>query len=602
MPDKLARMQVEVNAETEGLSQGLDQATADINAFEQSLNGLSTQALDQMLASLESQFNVMAADLAKIDATIEMTQNKMAMSGMKGPSIDANPKIIKMQQSAMNLENSLALVKQQIDMVKAAINKVDSKPINRVKDAFKAAGQNAADAGEKTDLSMKKSLKGVGKLGAMLLGLRTIYSVITKAVQAYLGQNQELQNRIDSMYVALGTLMAPAIELVVKWMTELVRWVIVAAAYTTKFLNVMFGLNLQINTSVNSTNQLTKSLKGTSKALSNLAGFDDLTILQDTEASSTTPQIPQIDLTPFDMSAQLAGLDAFGEKLKSLQPILAPLLIALASLVAIQIALNVAMTANPIGLIIVGIGLLIAAIIAMVVYWDQVKQAVINFAVSVIAKIAETWNTVSTFAKNLANIFVGVWEGLKKGFQTAFQVVQKVFTDVWNGILKLLGAGGKIFSGIVDGISNVFKSVVNAIISGINKIIATPFNVINGLLNTIRSTSILGFKPFTGLWGVNPLPVPQIPKLATGAVVTNATIAQIGEGRYDEAVIPLGQSPQFSSMKEDIANAVLQGMSGLGSSGPIEITMIVEGDTFGRVAIKNINNVQRQAGRTLLKV
>jgi hypothetical protein len=126
--------------------------------------------------------------------------------------------------------------------------------------------------------------------------------------------------------------------------------------------------------------------------------------------------------------------------------------------------------------------------------------------------------------------------------------------------------------------------------------------VINGLLNTIRSTSILGFKPFTGLWGVNPLPVPQIPKLATGAVVTQATIAQIGEGRYDEAVIPLGQSPQFTSMKEDIANAVLQGMSGLGNSGPIEITMIVEGDTFGRVAIKNINNVQRQAGRTLLKV
>lgn len=32
---------------------------------------------------------------------------------------------------------------------------------------------------------------------------------------------------------------------------------------------------------------------------------------------------------------------------------------------------------------------------------------------------------------------------------------------------------------------------------------------------------------------------PDIPKLAKGAIVTGPTIAMIGEGQYDEAVIPL---------------------------------------------------------------
>lgn len=46
-----------------------------------------------------------------------------------------------------------------------------------------------------------------------------------------------------------------------------------------------------------------------------------------------------------------------------------------------------------------------------------------------------------------------------------------------------------------------------------------PFNKINGMLNSIRDISILGVEPFKGLWEKNPLSVPQIPKLAKGAVI-----------------------------------------------------------------------------------
>lgn len=68
-----------------------------------------------------------------------------------------------------------------------------------------------------------------------------------------------------------------------------------------------------------------------------------------------------------------------------------------------------------------------------------------------------------------------------------------------------------------------------------------------------------------------------LPAMATGGVVSSPTVAMVGEGRYPEAVVPLGDSPQFSSMKADIANAVIQaiGITG-GNNGrnqPIELTI-----------------------------
>ena len=51
------------------------------------------------------------------------------------------------------------------------------------------------------------------------------------------------------------------------------------------------------------------------------------------------------------------------------------------------------------------------------------------------------------------------------------------------------------------------------------------------MLNSIRDISILGVEPFSGLWEKNPLSVPQIPKLAKGAVIKggNPFMAILGD-------------------------------------------------------------------------
>ncbi len=129
------------------------------------------------------------------------------------------------------------------------------------------------------------------------------------------------------------------------------------------------------------------------------------------------------------------------------------------------------------------------------------------------------WNGLKEGARN-------AWEGIKSVFGTVAEFFKSIFTNAWEGVKRVFSVGGKIFDGIKDGIVNAFKTIVNAIIGGINKVVAVPFNAINGAIRTVRGIDILGFKPFEWLGEIG---VPQIPKLATGGVAYGPMVAQIGE-------------------------------------------------------------------------
>jgi hypothetical protein len=85
----------------------------------------------------------------------------------------------------------------------------------------------------------------------------------------------------------------------------------------------------------------------------------------------------------------------------------------------------------------------------------------------------------------------------------------------------------------------------------------------------------------------------DVPKAAHGGTVSAPTLVETGEGKYSEAIIPLGNSPEFSQMKSDITNAVLAGLSQVkgGNNQPINITINVDEEyiyeSYNRVAKQN---------------
>lgn len=186
--------------------------------------------------------------------------------------------------------------------------------------------------------------------------------------------------------------------------------------------------------------------------------------------------------------------------------------------------------------------------------WDGIKEA----ASSAWDAIKSVWNEVSGWFKDtiispISDFFTNMWDKLKSGASNAWEGIKSVFSPIadwfkdvfskaWKKVKDVFSTGGKIFDGIKDGIVSAFKSVVNAIIRGINKVIAIPFNAINDILDKIKNVSIAGFTPFENL--ISRLTVPEIPELAKGGVVRRATNAIIGEDGA-EAVIPLERNTEW---------------------------------------------------------
>jgi hypothetical protein len=134
------------------------------------------------------------------------------------------------------------------------------------------------------------------------------------------------------------------------------------------------------------------------------------------------------------------------------------------------------------------------------------------------------------------------WEGIKSVFKPVVDWFKDKFSKAWQAVKDVFSTGGKVFDGIKDGIVSAFKTVVNAIIRGINKVIAIPFNAINGILDNIQNVSIAGIKPFDGL--VHRLPVPEIPQLARGGVLKRGQVGLL-EGDGAEAVVPLENNKRW---------------------------------------------------------
>ena len=183
--------------------------------------------------------------------------------------------------------------------------------------------------------------------------------------------------------------------------------------------------------------------------------------------------------------------------------------------------------------------------------FTSVWSTISNLASSAWNFIKNIWGAVSgwfnsTIIAPISNFFSGMWSKLKEGASGAWTGIKNVFSNVttwfrdkfseaWSKVKDIFSTGGKVFSGITEGITSAFKKVVNAIIKGINKVVSVPFKAINGALDLVRGVSIAGLKPFSGLPTIS---APQIPLLYRGGVLKKGQVGLL-EGNGAEAVVPL---------------------------------------------------------------
>ena len=150
-----------------------------------------------------------------------------------------------------------------------------------------------------------------------------------------------------------------------------------------------------------------------------------------------------------------------------------------------------------------------------------------------------------------------------------------------------------VFDGIKEGILSGLKAIVNAIISGMNKVISIPFNGLNNTLRNIRNAEIMGLRPFS--W-IGTISVPQIPRLAKGGVLTEATTVLAGE--YSGAKTnPEIVTPQ--NIMRDTFEDVLSNYGGNNNDRPIYLTVNVGDKKLGQILLDDLRDKKRRTGKDI---
>lgn len=230
--------------------------------------------------------------------------------------------------------------------------------------------------------------------------------------------------------------------------------------------------------------------------------------------------------------------------------------------------------------------------------WNTCKEIFENLKTNISTKFSEILSNITSIFSidNIKNHFEQVLSGIKNVFSSIPNWFKNTFTNAWTNVKNVFSSGGKIFSGIKEGIEQAFKTIVNSLIAGINKIVATPFNAINGMLNKIRNTGVAGVKPFKGLWKENPISVPQIPSLATGGVLDQETLVRVAE--YSNAK----SNPEIISPIDIMDRTFRNVLSDTDFGTRVDrLCVNVAGENFYDGAIDYINDKSERLGVTVIK-
>lgn len=254
-----------------------------------------------------------------------------------------------------------------------------------------------------------------------------------------------------------------------------------------------------------------------------------------------------------------------------------------------QWLLNAAMNANPIGVVIGAIAILVGGIWLLCKNWDLVKRktmelwkkldehplgkvlkfiikfgnpigAMINAFLFLKDVITQNWDTIKGFA-------IYLWEGLVSAFNYVkdvilgvCSVVGGIFTAIWDGVVKALDKLKEGFNKVTDFITGVFMSAWDSLMKALDAIlhpIETAKNAFGKLIdklkfwnktpaddktiniteNTKKTTETVGGANKTGIATTSI----KNPRHALGTAYFKGGVTGINEGGRDEtAILPAG--------------------------------------------------------------
>lgn len=593
-----------------------------INKIKNAFKGIGNQKIDM---SKQVKVNNLTREFELASNQAEMLRNKLKtlnseMSRMQSWQVGTKPYV--------KLQNEIDKTNLQFQKASIKVDNLNDK-LNALETPKLSTGMSPSTSIITKGIETMTSK--IKRFGLALFSIRSIWALVSKASSAYLAQDTELADKLQSVWAGLGSMLAPIIESIANILMK-------AVGYVNIFIKALTGVDLLARASAKSMNKAAKSAKGLNKSL---AGFDELNNLDtdkgsniDTGISNPFASIQNVEL-PWAETVK-----AFGEWVKENLPTVIGLLGGLTgAIIILKMGLggikalgigtmvfgiikligdlinyfkdpsweNFGKIISDIGIIILGLGitignvpLIIAGALALIIgymitHWNELKEGfklLRDFIVEIFWTLIRTTEGIfTTIGLIIRAPFDTLWDTVKgvfNGIITTLKGVLQVFKGIFTGDMRtVLEEFKNIFKGVFDSLWSIAKAPLNLIIRGINALISGANKIKFDVPDWVPG---LGGKQF----GFN---IPQIPLLNVGTnYVPKDQLAYIHKG---EAVIPkkFNSKEYFGSGNEKTNNLLEQVIEAIEN---IDIEPYTTIKDVGRTAVNYINNKKRQTGKRVL--
>lgn len=491
-------------------------------------------------------------------------------------------------RTTKNVENE---IKTSIQNINVDLSKLDMSgaidSFKRLEDAMKASNfdsfiqkitalQKAFSDFQKSVQTANTSVTNFSKSSAKLTGNAAIVTNVEVAVPDDIGDQMSqvgsgVASSVSSVSDSFSQMGAAA--------TEFGNGIATSASAIGSGFSQMGAAALDfgngVATAAGSVGGMLDSLAG---VLTSVQAFGNGIISAATGVGMLVPLLPALGAAFLTMAANMSGITEF-----------IPELIVFIATLAVLALLGEGLALAGQGLVNIGTGLTLmtegmAALIAFLPVFIE------NLAL-----ITENVGGIVLFVLLAASLLVMsiAMESLNEQLATFVTNMQSLSGVISAGFVAAFVAFGAVLvlmsvfmSKVATGMDKVTKSMEKQ---------AVKLAILNPLLaaQAILTNPIYGAITVAAAIAGGLLVKALLPAMATGGVVSDPTVALVGEGRYPEAVVPLGDSPQFGQMKADIANAVVQAMrmssdSGTSSKSSEQLVLNIDGKTFARLMLPQL--------------
>lgn len=238
-------------------------------------------------SDLPAQLNLLKQKLSDVEKKISSTKKILSLTGKQADGLNMD-----------KFKKSLVESEAEAEKLKSKINKIESETKN---------------SGIINTASFEKGINSIKKFGLSLLSIRGIYSTVSRASSAYLSQDTALADKLQSVWVGLGSFLVPIIDMINNALLK-------GLGYLNVFIKALTGVDFvaRANTKImeNNAKAISKTAKAQKELNNELYSFDEMNVQQreiksggadiSTSGLQSLIEIPELDMSIVEKLQNLA--------------------------------------------------------------------------------------------------------------------------------------------------------------------------------------------------------------------------------------------------------------------------------------------------------